>query len=239
MILKVNFKKGKICGVMKINPEIEISKKSAGVKALEYVPDGVVLGLGTGSTVNYFLEGLAEKIKKERLELVGIPSSRATENLARKLGIPVTNFNEHPSIDLVIDGADQIDSEFNLIKGGKGAHTMEKAIASASKEFIIIADYRKMEGKLSLPVPVEIFPGCIKFVENELRKLGGIPKLRGDFRTETNNLIIDAGFDIKNPRELEEVINLIPCVIENGIFSKRRPELIIIGDKEEVEIMRR
>ncbi len=222
------------------NRSLELSKKTSAEKALDYVRDGMILGLGTGSTVRYFIEGLGGKIKDDNIRITGIPTSIATKKLAENLGISLSSLREHPVIDLDVDGADEIDSKFNLIKGGGGAHTMEKIVANASKEFIVIADYTKIVKELgNFPVPVEIYPDKLRFVINELREIGGSPKLRENFKTDNGNIIIDTKFEIKNPEELEDRINSISGVIDNGIFSKRIPEIVIVGYGNEVKILHR
>jgi len=215
---------------------IELSKKTAAERAVEFIEDGMIIGLGTGSTAEYAIKKIAEK----NLNIVAIPTSRGTEKLAEKLRIPLAKMDEYGEIDMDIDGADEVDPEFNLIKGGGGAHTREKRIAERSKNFIVIVDHTKLVKKLgNFPVPVEVEPSRKDFVEEKLRELDGIPRLRENFITDNGNIIIDTRFDIENPRELEEKLNSIPGVIENGIFSKRKPEIIIVGYGTEVKILKR
>jgi len=219
---------------------IEISKMVVGERAVEFVRDGMILGLGTGTTVRYFIEKLAEKIKKESLEIIAIPTSIETEKMADNLEIPLSNLNEYPEVDLDIDGADEVDLNFNLIKGGGGAHTKEKIVAMASKEFIVIVDKTKTVDRIgNIPVPIEVLSFSENFVRKEIQKLGGIARLREDFRTDNGNLILDVRFNIINPEKLEGDINNIPGVIENGIFANRRPEKIIVADGKKVRIMER
>ncbi len=219
---------------------IEISKKTAGEKGAEYIRDGMVIGLGTGSTVRYTIEAIANRIKYENLDIIGIPTSNATEKLALSLGIKISSLEEYSEVDLCIDGADEVDSEFNLIKGAGGAHTMEKIVSSASKRFIVVVDKTKMVEKIGkLPVPVEFISFGKRFISNELRRIGGYPELRENFRTDNGNLIFDTKFHINNPSLLEDKINSIPGVIENGVFSKRRPEMIIVGDGNNFRILNR
>ncbi len=219
---------------------IEISKRVVGERAVEFVRDGMILGLGTGTTVRYFIEKLAEKIKKESLEIIAIPTSIETEKMADNLEIPLSNLNEYPEVDLDIDGADEVDLNFNLIKGGGGAHTKEKIVAMASKEFIVIVDKTKTVDRIgNTPVPIEVLSFSENFVRKEIQKLGGIARLREDFRTDNGNLILDVRFNIINPEKLEGDINNIPGVIENGIFANRRPEKIIVADGKKVRIMER
>jgi len=215
------------------------SKKTAAGKALDYVRDGMVVGLGTGSTANYFIEFLSWKIKGENLNLIAISTSKRTDEVAKKLGIGLSNLNQHPQLDLDVDGADEIDPEFNLIKGGGGAHTMEKRIAMAAKKFIVIADSGKLVDRLERAVPVEVSPSARESVEQELRRIGGNPQLRENFLTDMGNLILDTKFKIDDPLKLESELNSIPGVVDNGIFARRRPEIVIIGYGENVKILER
>ena len=218
--------------------DLELSKKSAAAKALEYVEDGMVLGLGTGSTANYFIELLAEKIKEEDLSIVGIPTSTRTKELALGLGIKLSTLEQHQP-DLDVDGADQIDAEFNLIKGGGGAHTREKKVATASKRFIVIADSTKLVDTLDWHVPIEVLPQSREQVEQKLLEIGGKPELRENFTTDGGNLILDTKIEIPDALELESRLNSIPGVIDNGIFAKRRPELVIMGKGGGTKVMER
>lgn len=223
-----------------MSKSIENSKKLAGYKAAEFVRDGMVLGLGTGSTVRYTILKLADMIKDEGIGITGIPTSLQTEKLAMDVGIPLATLKEHPEIDLCIDGADQIDPEFRMIKGGGGAHTREKIVAEASKEYIAVVDRTKVVDSLSRDVPVEVVEFSLGPVEKGLARIGGKPKFRDGFRTDNGNVILDTGFaDMSKPEELEKLINCIPGVVENGIFSGVRPGIVIIGHDEKTEIMRR
>ena len=217
-----------------------VSKKSAGEKAAEYVKDGMVLGLGTGSTVRYFIEKLASRIKEEQIEVVGIPTSIATEKMARELGIPLVAIGQYEMIDLDVDGADEVDPRFNLIKGGGGAHTREKIVASASKNFIVIADAGKMVNRLgAFPVAIEVIPFAEDFVRKEMQSLGGLAKKREGFVSDNGNIILDVRFNIADPAGLEKDIKGIPGVLENGIFAKRRPEKVIVGEGTKIKILER
>lgn len=218
----------------------EISKKAAGEKAADYALAGMVLGIGTGSTVKYFIERLAERIKEESLEVVAVPTSIASERLAKGLGIKLANLSEHPVIDLDVDGADEVDPNFNLIKGGGGAHAREKVVASASKEFIVIVDEAKMVKRLGVfPVPVEVIPFSLGFVGKEIERMGGIAKKRQGFVSDNGNIVLDAKFNIVDPLRLEEDLKTIPGVVENGIFAKRRPEKVVVGMGKEVKVLER
>lgn len=216
--------------------DVERSKKAAAEKAAEYIRDGMVVGLGTGSTAEYFIKKLAEK----RLDIVVIPTSKRSEALAERLGMKLASIDGYDELDVDVDGADEIGPEFNLIKGGGGAHTSEKRVAEKAKKFIVIADYSKMVEKLGcFPVAVEVEPSKKDSVTKKLVSLGGKPLLREGFVTDRGNIIIDTKFKIENPRGLENLLNLIPGVIENGIFSRRRPEIVILGRRDKVEVLKR
>jgi len=214
----------------KINEE----KRIAAERAVGFVGDGMILGLGTGSTVEFALKKLSERIEDENLEIIGIPTSNATERRAGELGISLSTLDEHPEIDLDIDGADEVDKKFNLIKGGGGAHTREKVIAEASKEFIVIVDSGKVVERIGkFPVAVEVIPFSMGFVKKKLKELGGAPRLRGDFVTDNDNLILDTKFDyIRDPELMEKTLNNIAGVLENGIFAHRKPDKVIVGYAE-------
>lgn len=220
--------------------DIEASKKAAGEKAAEYVRDGMVIGLGTGSTVRYFIEHLAAKIRKESIDVAGVPTSTATEKLARAANIPLIALSGCEGIDLDVDGADEVDAKFNLIKGGGGAHTREKIVAGASREFIVIVDASKVVGRIgAFPVAVEVLPFAESPVRKEISALGGLAKRREGFLTDNGNIILDARFSIIDAEALEEDLKSIPGVVESGIFAKRRPEKVIVGDGEKTRVMER
>ena len=212
-------------------------KKLAGEKAVEHIKDGMILGLGTGSTVKYTLEKLGELIK-EGFEIKGIPTSMHTKKLAKEYNIPLTTLNENPEIDLTIDGADEVDSKLNLIKGGGGALTREKIIAYHSKKEIIVIDDSKVVKALGIdfPLPVEVikygWTSTKKVLEKfdctvELRTIVGEP-----FITDNSNYILDCEFErIEDPEQLEKDINNIPGVVENGLFIGLVDE-VIVGSKQ-------
>ncbi len=216
----------------------EESKKTAGKRSALFVEDGMVLGLGTGSTVRYAIEAIAGRIRDEGLDVVALPTSKPTEELASSLNIKLSSLIEYSDIDLCIDGADEVDKELNLIKGGGGAHTREKIIASASKEFIVVVDESKMVDRIGgFPVAVEFLGFGKRLVANQLRRIGGDPICRKNFKTDNGNLIFDTKFYIDDPLSLEDRINSIPGVLENGIFSRRRPERVIVGRGERYRVI--
>ena len=199
-------------------------KQMAGEKAAEHVKDGAVIGLGTGSTVYYTIVRIGELVK-DGLDILGIPTSVETERLAKEMKIPLTTLEEHPVIDLTIDGADEIDPNLNLIKGGGGALLREKIVASASKKEIIVADERKIVRKLGerFYLPVEVIPFSEAVVMKNLDSMGLNPEVRTregrKFVTDNGNLIIDCHTGpIEDAEGLERELNLIPGVVENGLF---------------------
>jgi len=211
-------------------------KQAAGERAAEYVEDGMVLGLGTGSTVYYTILKVGELVK-DGYELIGIPTSRATEELARSLGIQLGTLEDYPEIDLTIDGADEVDPDLNLIKGMGGALVREKIVAASSRKEIIVVDGTKMVRQLGTrsPLPVEVIPFGRRFVHDRLTVFGGRPELRErehkPFVTDNGNQILDTTFDsITNPAGLERNINNLPGVVENGLFLEMADTVIIASD---------
>lgn len=212
-------------------------KKLAAEKAVEYVEDGMILGLGTGSTVEYALKKLGERVKGG-LKVKGIPTSMHTRKLTKEYKIPLTSLEENPEIDLAIDGADEVDSNLNLIKGGGGALTREKIIASNSKKEIIIVDDSKVVKALGIdfPLPVEVVKFGWQSTKKALEKFGCTVELRKimdePFITDNSNYILDCDFEhITEPEQLEKDINNIPGVVENGLFIGLVDE-VIVGSKQ-------
>jgi len=212
-------------------------KKEVGEKALEYVKDGMVVGLGTGSTVFYTITKLGQLVK-QGLSIKGVPTSEQTKQLAIKLGIPLVSFNEIEQIDVTIDGADEVDLELNLIKGGGGALLREKIIANAANNFIVVADSDKNVDTLgTFPLPIEVVPFGYEMTVKHIRELGGSPKLRQmdgtPYLTDNGNYIIDSSFQkITHPGELEKNLNHIPGVVDNGLFVGMADIVITIIDKK-------
>ncbi len=222
-----------------------IEKMNVAKKAVEFVKDGMVLGIGSGSTVEVFLKELGKRIKSDELELYGVPSSYQSHLIALEVGIKVVDLFEYPELDLCIDGADQIDQRLNCIKGGGGALTREKVVAKASKEFVVIADCSKFVKTLNFPVPIEVLPFAYGFVRRRIEDFNGICRLRpaskklGPVISDNGNFIADCDFgEIVDPRELEIKLNDVPGVIENGIFSDV-VDRVVLGFKEGVKILER
>ena len=214
-------------------------KKLAGEKAVEYVEDGMIIGLGTGSTVEYTLKKLG-KLVEDGLDIKGIPTSMHTRKLAKEYKIPLTNLEENPEIDLTIDGADEVDSNLNLIKGGGGALTKEKIVAYHSKREIIVVDDSKIVKALGIdfPLPVEVIKFGWSSTKKAIEEFGCSADLRKiveePYLTDNSNYILDCDFErIDDAEQLEKNLNCIPGVVENGLFIGLVDE-IIVGSKQGV-----
>ncbi len=203
-------------------------KKIVAKEALSFIKNEMVLGVGSGSTVNLFIEQLASM--KHRIEGV-VPSSIETEKRLKALGIRIVDLNSVSNLDLYIDGADEYNDHHYLIKGGGGALTREKIIASVAKEFICIADESKRVEVLGqFPVAVEVIPMARSYVARELVKLKGDPVYRQGFTTDNGNVLLDVhNLNILDPIQMESVINNIPGVVGNGIFAKRKADRMLVG----------
>ena len=209
-------------------------KRQAAKAALEYLPDGGVLGIGTGSTVNHFIDLLADV--KNRYEGAVSSSEASTERL-KKIGIPVLDLNAVGELEIYVDGADESNHQLHLIKGGGGALTREKIIAAASKKFVCIADESKLVDVLGqFPLPVEVIPMARSYVARELVKLGGTPVWRDGFVTDNGNIILDVqNLQIMEPVKLETQINQIAGVVTVGIFGHRPADVLILGSESGVK----
>ena len=203
-------------------------KRNVAKAAIEYIKNSTIIGVGTGSTVNFFVEELA---KNKGLIEGAVSSSIATEKLLKDNNIPVVTLNSVTELSVYIDGADEATKNKHLIKGGGGALTREKIIAAASKEFICIIDDSKLVPLLgSFPLPVEVIPMAQRYVAREIVKIGGQPELRQDFQTDNGNIILDIhNLKIENPIELENQLNQITGVVTNGLFAKRSADTLLIA----------
>ncbi|MDA8683632.1 ribose-5-phosphate isomerase RpiA [Gammaproteobacteria bacterium] len=208
------------------------SKINVAKQAIEYIKNNLhpemILGIGTGSTVNFFIE----QLKEYRHKFAGaVSSSDASSILLNENGIEVFNLNDVIDIAYYIDGADEVSSENCLIKGGGGAHTREKIVASASNEFICIVDQSKMVNLLgAFPLPIEVIPESRSLVARKIISMGGIPTYRTGFITDQGNHILDiSNMDISKPAELEALINNIPGVVDNGIFAANKPKTVLVS----------
>jgi len=212
----------------------EEKKRLAAEAALEYVTPGSIVGVGTGSTVNHFIDLLAAKMGKDIKGAVS--SSEASTERMRKHGIHVEDLNSVGRMSIYVDGADESNHQLHLIKGGGGALTREKIVAAASDQFICIADDSKLVDTLGeFPLPVEVIPMARNLVATELEKLGGKPKWRGDFATDNGNHILDVQeLHIHNALEMETQINQIAGVVTVGLFAHRPADVLILGGDEGV-----
>jgi len=203
-------------------------KKQAAEAALKYVEDDTVVGVGTGSTVNFFIEALASR--RARIKTT-VASSEASAQRLRALHIPVSELNDVDGCEIYVDGADEVTEHLAMIKGGGAALTREKIVAQASRRFVCIADASKLVPVLGrFPLPVEVIPMARSFVARQLVKLGGMPELRQGVTTDNGNVILDVrGLTIMKPVELETEINMIPGVVTNGLFARRPADVLLLA----------
>ncbi len=212
--------------------EQQALKKEAAEAALAYVPKGCVLGVGTGSTMMYFIQGL-----KKGWVRGAVPSSKGTERALRKKGIQILDLNQAKRVSLYVDGADEVDPKLRLIKGGGGALTREKIIATAAKKFICIVDSKKLVPRLGkFPIPLEVVPMARDQVSREVRKMGGRPIWRKGFVTDNGGEILDVhGWSVADPVGMEKKLEAISGVICAGVFGKRKADLLLVGTPAGVE----
>lgn len=203
-------------------------KRAAAEAAVEFVPAGAVVGVGTGSTANFFIDALGAI--RHRIE-AAVASSEATAQRLAALGIPVVDLNSVDDLPVYVDGADEITPHLAMIKGGGGALTREKIVAAVARRFVCIADASKRVDVLGrFPLPVEVIPMARSHVARALAALGGQPKLRESFRTDNGNLILDVhGLEILQPAALESDINQIPGVVTVGLFARRPADILLLG----------
>ena len=203
-------------------------KKAAAEAALKYVEDDMMVGVGTGSTVNFFIDALAGM----RARIKGaVASSEASAKRLRDLHIPVVELNNTDGCDVYVDGADEVTEHLAMVKGGGGALTREKIVAAASRKFVCIADAGKLVGVLGkFPLPVEVIPMARSYVGRTLVKLGGMPELRAGFTTDNGNLILDVrGLTILKPVEMETELNQVAGVVTNGLFARRPADVLLLA----------
>ena len=225
----------------------EEARKRAGLEAAKHVENNSVIGLGSGNTAAYAIKEVGRRVKDLGLKTMGVPTSSQAMFLAVECGIPLTTLDEHTRIDLTIDGADQIDRNLNLIKGMGGALAREKIVASASKKLIIVADETKLAERLGTNqfVPLEVFPVAASTVMLRIQEIGGKTILRkgtgklGPTITDNGNYIIDADFGpIKDPRELNLQLKMIPGLIETGLFIEMT-DTVYVGKSDSVRKIER
>lgn len=209
-------------------------KRAAALAAIQHIPIGAVIGVGTGSTANYFIDELA-KIK-HKIE-GAVASSEATAQRLRKHGIDVLDLNTVTDLPVYVDGADEITKHLHMIKGGGGALTREKIVAAVARKFICITDQSKLVNVLgTFPLPVEVIPMARSYVAREITLLGGHPALRQGFITDNGNVILDThGLQILNPVELETTLNQITGVVTNGLFARKGADILLLGTDSGVE----
>lgn len=226
--------------------QITVMKQEVGRAAAALVQSHSIVGLGTGSTTAYAIEFIGDRLKKgEITDVVGVPTSFQAEVLAKQYGIPLTSLDAIDHIDIAIDGADEVDPQKNLIKGGGAAHTREKVVDTLAKEFVVVVDSGKLVDHLgsTFKLPVEVIPMAVTPVMRKLATLGCEPELRmgikkaGPVVTDQGNLVIDLKFDrIENPEALEQEINNIPGVLENGLFVNVTHR-VLVGEIKDGQVL--
>lgn len=221
---------------------VKLMKQQVGKAAADLVKSGSIVGLGTGSTTAYAIEFLGKRLQSGELsDIKGIPTSFQASVLAKEYGIPLTTLDEVDRIDIAIDGADEVDPDKNLIKGGGAAHTREKIVDALAEQFVVVVDASKIVDRLgsTFLLPVEVLPMAMTPVMRAIEKLGGKPTLRmgvkkaGPVVTDEGNLVIDVKFEtLDNPAEMEKTLNNIPGVLENGLFVGVA-DVVLIGAIED------
>jgi ribose 5-phosphate isomerase A len=220
-------------------------KEAAAMEAVKYVEDGMVVGLGSGSTANIAIKMIGEKIRADDIEVIGIPTSAASDLLGRAVGIKIGDLDDHRLVDMTIDGADEVDAELNLVKGLGGALVREKMVAASTRVEMIVVDASKLVEHLgqNAPVPVEIINFSYNSTVRRLATLGCEPVIRvadgRPFVTDNGNLIADCRFDtIDDPESMESRLNLVPGVVDNGLFIGLADK-VIVGSENGVRIIER
>ncbi len=221
----------------------EEAKKRVALEAVKHLQEGFIVGLGSGSTAACVIQEIGRQMLQDGLRILGVPTSSQAMMLAVRSGIPLTTLDEYPSLDLAIDGADQIDKKLNLIKGGGGAMTREKIVASAAKQFIVVADETKLVEKLgtNCRVPVEVLPFALATATASIKELGGKPLLRegkgkvGAVVTDNGNYIVDIDFGpMKDAEEQDQRLKLIPGILETGLFIKMA-DIVYLGKPDGID----
>jgi ribose 5-phosphate isomerase A len=216
--------------------EQDDNKRRAALAAMSYITDGIVLGVGTGSTVNHFIDALARE--KARIEAVVSSSTQSTERL-RAAGFEVVKLADVPTVDLYVDGADEATKHRHLIKGGGGALTGEKILAAAARRFVCIIDESKLVGHLGkFPLPIEVIPMARSYVSKQMVKIAGQPIWREGFVTDHGNEIVDVhNLTISNPVEMEQRFNQIAGVVTVGLFARRPADVLLVASAREVRTL--
>ena len=218
------------------------TKQLAAERAVTYIQDGMIVGLGTGSTAAYAIKRIGARVAEENLQIRAIATSQRSEDLARELNIPIVSFEEIEQIDLTIDGADEVDEQLNLIKGGGGALLREKVVATNSRELIIIVDETKLVKRLGkFPLPVEVVPFALPVVKRQLEQLGCAANLRmqnnNNYITDNGNYILDCSFgEITLPAQLHDAIKAITGVVDNGLFIQLAKTVIAAYEDGSIQL---
>ncbi|MDP6141506.1 MAG: ribose-5-phosphate isomerase RpiA [Arenicellales bacterium] len=209
-------------------------KQVAAEAAVDFIETGEIIGVGTGSTTNFFIDALVKV--KSKVDGV-VASSEASSERLRAIGLPVLDLNRTGDLSLYVDGADEATRHLQLIKGGGGALTREKIVASASRRFVCIIDQSKLSDHLgSFPLPVEVIPMAQSLVARKLISMGGQPELRTGFTSDNGNVILDVrGLDLTDPLRMEAEINLLAGVVDNGLFAVRRADVLLVGTDDGVD----
>ena len=209
-------------------------KQVAAEAALDFIETGEIIGVGTGSTTNFFIDALVKV--KSKVDGV-VASSEASSERLRAIGLPVLDLNRTGDLSLYVDGADEATRHLQLIKGGGGALTREKIVASASRRFVCIIDQSKLSDHLgSFPLPVEVIPMAQSLVARKLISMDGQPELRTGFMSDNGNVILDVhGLDLTDPLRMEAEINLLAGVVDNGLFAVRRADVLLVGTNDGVD----
>ena len=209
-------------------------KQAAAQAALDFIETGEILGVGTGSTTNFFIDALVAV--KGKIDGV-VSSSEASSERLRAIGLPVLDLNRTGDLSLYVDGADEATKHLHLIKGGGGALTREKIVASASRRFVCITDQSKLSDHLgSFPLPIEVIPMAQSLVARKIIAMGGQPELRAGFTTDNGNLILDVkNLDLTDPSSMEAKLNLLAGVVDNGLFAVRRADVLLVGTSHGVD----
>lgn len=228
----------------------EDQKKAAAIAALEYIKPGMKVGLGTGSTANHFITALAEKVKQEGLDIECVATSRQSYKLAASLGLKMTTLDKHPRLDIAVDGTDEFDGNFQLIKGGGGAMLIEKIVATSARYMVVIADEsKKVDALGKFPLPIEVIPFGVNATAWKIERALRLLNLKGNMvlrlkdgkpvSTDSGNVIIDASLgNIPEPGRLSALLNSIPGVVDDGLFIDVCG-IVLMGTKDGVKTFRK
>lgn len=218
---------------------MDTAKQEAGYRAAEYVLDGMIIGIGTGSTVLYAMERIVHRMREENLSILGVPTSYQAAFRAAEMGIPLTSLDAHPSLDLAIDGADQVDPAKLMIKGRGAAHLREKCVADAANRFIVVADESKCVDELNGKIPIEVLPFACMPVIRRVAEHGGTAWIRtgsgkdGPVMSDNGNIIMDCQFErIDDPKSLERELAMIPGIVASGLFTQYADKTTVIVGKK-------